>query len=93
MKYFLLFFILISTFSFSQKKKSVEKIDSVAYYSNLRDSNVKVNKYKDALLYTQKAIIYSKKNNLIESQATQTFFLGKLYYDVNKRKYKKHKRN
>ncbi len=84
MKYFLLFFILISTFSFSQKKKSVEKIDSVAYYSNLRDSNVKVNKYKDALLYTQKAIIYSKNNNQIESQANQTFFLGKLYYDVKK---------
>jgi len=84
MKSFLLFFILISTFSFSQKKKSVEKIDSVAYYSNLRDSNVKVNKYKDALLYTQKAIIYSKKNNQIEAQANQTFFLGKLYYDVKK---------
>ena len=84
MKTFLLFFILISTLSFSQKKKAVNKIDSVAYYSNLRDSNVKANKYKDALLYTQKAISYSKNNNLIESQAIQTFFLGKLYYDVKK---------
>ncbi len=84
MKSFLIIFILISTFSFSQKKKSLKKIDSVAYYSNLRDSNVKVNKYKDALLYTQKAISYSKFNNDTESQANQTFFLGKLYYDVKK---------
>jgi hypothetical protein len=45
MKSFLLFFILISTFSYSQKKKSVKEIDSVAYYSNLSDSNVKDNKY------------------------------------------------
>ena len=84
MKSFLVIFILISTFSFSQKKKPLKKIDSVAYYSNLRDSNVKVNKYKDALLYTQKAISYSKFNNDTASQANQTFFLGKLYYDVKK---------
>lgn len=82
MKKLLLLILLVSNLLYSQKKKSVEKIDSVAYYSNLRDSNVKVNKYKDALLYTQKAIIYSKNNKRIESQANQTFFLGKLYYDV-----------
>jgi len=84
MKSFLLFFILISTFSFSQKKKSVEKLDSVAYYSNLRESNVKENKYKDALFYTQKAIGFSKKNDKKEDQANQTFSLGKLYYEVKK---------
>jgi signal transduction histidine kinase/CheY-like chemotaxis protein/Flp pilus assembly protein TadD len=84
MRSFLLFFVLVSTFSYSQKKKSIDKIDSVAYYSNLRNANVKANKYKDALLYTQKAIHYSKVNNRTESQARETFNLGKLYYDVKK---------
>ena len=84
MKFFLVIFILISTFSFSQNKKLVNKIDSIVYYGNLRDSNVKENKYKDALLYTQKAINFSKINNDSTSQANQTFFLGKLYFDVKK---------
>jgi len=84
MKSYLLFFVLVSTFLYSQKKKSIEVIDSVAYYSNLRNSNVKANKYKDALLYTQKAIHYSKINDKTEAQASETFSLGKLYYDVKK---------
>ena len=84
MKYFLVIFILISTFSFAQKKKLVKKVDSIAYYGNLRDSNVKENKYKDALLYTQKAINFSKNTNDLKSQGNQTFFLGKLYYDLKK---------
>jgi signal transduction histidine kinase/CheY-like chemotaxis protein len=84
MKSFLLFFILISTFSFSQKKKSVEKMDSIAYYGYLRDSSVKSNKYKEALLYTQKAISYSKIYKKTESEANETFSLGKLYFDVKK---------
>ncbi|NDP28347.1 MAG: response regulator [Flavobacterium sp.] len=84
MKLIVLFFILISTFSFSQNKKSVEKVDSIAYYDFMRDSKVKVNKYKDALHYTQKAISYSKLNANTVSQANETFRLGKLYFDVKK---------
>jgi signal transduction histidine kinase/response regulator RpfG family c-di-GMP phosphodiesterase len=84
MKSFLLFFLLICTFSYSQKKKSIEEKDSVSYYNNLCDSNVKANKYKNALYYTQKAIRFSIENNDSESQAIQTFKLGKLYYDVKK---------
>jgi signal transduction histidine kinase/CheY-like chemotaxis protein len=84
MKPFFLFFFLISSFLYSQKKKSAEEIDSISYYNNLRDSNVKVNKYKNALHYTQKAILYSKTNNNTEAVAIETFSLGKLYYDVKK---------
>ena len=80
MKQFLIFFLLLSTFSFSQKKK----IDSITYYSNLVDFNVKEDKYKDALIYTQKAIQFSKVNKKPETQANQTFRLGKLYYEVKK---------
>lgn len=84
MKSFLLFLFFSCTFSFSQNKKSVEEIDSIAYYSNLRDFNVKANKYKEAFFYTQKAIQYSKVTNKTEEKASQTFSLGKLYYDVKK---------
>ncbi|WP_395050789.1 ATP-binding protein [Flavobacterium sp.] len=84
MKSLLLFFVLVTTFSYSQKKSTIEEIDSVAYYSHLRNANVKANKYKDALLYTQKAILYSKVTNKTEAQASETSNLGKLYYDVKK---------
>lgn len=84
MKAFLIFFSLLTTFSYSQKKKSIEKIDSVAYYTNLSDSNVKTNKYKDALINTHKAIQYSIENKDWESQTNQIYNLGKLYYDVKK---------
>lgn len=84
MRFFTLFFVFISTLLFSQKNNFDEKIDSVSHYSNLSDSNVKENKYKNALYYTRKAINYSKVNNRPEDQSFQTFLLGKLYYDVKK---------
>jgi len=84
MKQFLVILFLVSSLLYSQKKNSIEKIDSVSYYSNLRDSSIKKNKYKDALIYTQKSIIYSKVNTKKDTQASETFNLGKLYYDVKK---------
>ena len=83
MRYFLLLF-LVSCLLYSQKKPTFEKVDSVTYYSNLRDSNIKNNKYKAALLYTQKAINYSNEKNEIEAEANVTFSLGKIYFDVKK---------
>ena len=84
MKPFLLFFILIITFSYSQKKNSDKEIDSIAYYNNLSDSNVKEYNYKNALNYSQKAIQYSIDKKLSQSEAEQTYKLGKLYYDIKK---------
>ena len=84
MRFFTLIFVFASTLLFSQKNNSVEKIDSVAYYRKLTHSGINENKYCNALYYTQKTINYSKANNYIESQAIQTFSLGKLYYDVKK---------
>ena len=84
MRTFLLFVILINTVLYPQRNNSIGKIDSVVYYSNLRNSNIKANKYKDALYYTQKAINFSKENYKIEDQAIQTYNLGKIYYDVKK---------
>lgn len=84
MRAFLLFLLLFSTVLYPQRNTSIGKIDSVPYYNNLRNSNIKANKYKDALYYTQKAINYSKENYKIEDQAIQTYNLGKIYYDVKK---------
>jgi len=84
MKSFLLFFIVVGTLLYSQNKKPVEKIDSISYYGNLSNSSINANKYKNALLFTQKAINYSKKNKNIEAEANETFSLGKIYFDVKK---------
>jgi signal transduction histidine kinase/CheY-like chemotaxis protein len=84
MRLFVLFFILISSHLYSQPKKATEVIDSVAYYSNLRDSNISANKYREAFYYTRKAINYSKINHKTEAQAIQTFSLGKIYYELKK---------
>lgn len=81
MKHFFFFIIFSSSFLYSQ---SHEKTDSIAYYSNLSDSNIKTNKYKNALYYTQRAINYSRVNHKTEVQAIQTYKLGKIYYDLKK---------
>lgn len=84
MKPFFILLFLVSTFLYSQNNETAEKIDSVTYYSHLRDSNIKENNYNTALLYTQKAIHFSKKNNNTVAEAKQTFSLGKIYYDLKK---------
>ncbi|QBN18096.1 tetratricopeptide repeat-containing hybrid sensor histidine kinase/response regulator [Flavobacterium nackdongense] len=84
MKSFALIALLITTISFSQKQKPNERIDSIGYYSDLRKSAIKANKYKDALLYTQKSIHFSKDNNNTAALANETYQLGKLYYEVKK---------
>ena len=76
--------LLVCSLVYSQKKTTFEKVDSIHYYNNLRDSNIKANKYKAALFYTQKAINYSEENDQIEAEADETFSLGKIYYNVKK---------
>ncbi|TRX36555.1 response regulator [Flavobacterium sp. ZT3R18] len=79
MKYFLLFIIFFHSLLYSQKRTTV---DSVAYYSNLVAENINNNKYKEVLFYTQKSIDFCKKNNKTEAEATQTYKLGKIYFDL-----------
>ena len=81
MKYFFVYILFFNLLLYSQPK---EKIDSIAYYSSLSNTNIKDNNYKDALLHTQKAIHYAEKNKNIQDQALQHFTLGKLYYDLKK---------
>lgn len=79
MKYFILLFFLFQTLLYPQKRAT---IDSVVYYSKLAIENQKENNYKEALLFTQKSIIYSKKNHKANAEANQTFHLAKIYFDL-----------
>ena len=81
MKYSWLFIIFISFNLYAQHK---ETKDSIAYYDELANSNISINKFKNALFYTQKAIDYAEANNQLEAQATQTLYLGKIYFDLQK---------
>jgi signal transduction histidine kinase len=81
MKYFFVFIFFCNSFLYSQTN---EKIDSLSYYSNLSNSNIKADKYKKALFYTQKAINYSLETRNIAGQADQTYRLGKIYFDLKK---------
>lgn len=81
MKYLFVFIFFCNSFLYSQTN---EKIDSLAYYSNLSNSNIKADKYKKALFHTQKAINYSLETRNIAGQADQTYRLGKIYFDLKK---------
>ena len=81
MKYFFRLCIFFNTLLFAQP---TEKKDSIAYYSSLSNSYVQDNNYKEALLNTQKAIFYAKKNKNVKDLAYQNFYLGRLYYDLKK---------
>ena len=81
MKYFFVYVLFFTVILYSQPN---EKTDSTAYYSSLSNSNIQNNNYKDALIYTQKAILFAEKNKNIQDQAAQHFNLGKLYYDLKK---------
>src|SRR3970040_2045345 len=81
MKHFFVFIFFCNSFLYSQTN---EKIDSLTYYSNLSNSNIKTDKYKKALFYTQKAINYSLETRNIEGQADQSYRLGKIYFDLKK---------
>ncbi|MES2240080.1 MAG: ATP-binding protein [Bacteroidota bacterium] len=78
--YLILVILFNSILLYSQK----EETDSIGYYNNLVNANIKANNYKEAFLFTQKAIDYAQGNSKIKEQAIQTAKLGKLYYGLKK---------
>jgi signal transduction histidine kinase/CheY-like chemotaxis protein len=81
MKYLFIFIFFLNSVLYSQTN---EKTDSISYYNNLSKSNLLNNKYKNALLYTQKAINYTKEIHNVQAQANQTYSLAKIYFDLKK---------
>ncbi|WP_367757510.1 ATP-binding protein [Flavobacterium sp. WC2430] len=81
MKYFLVYLVFFNSLLYSQTNESK---DSIEFYTNLAHENIKNNKYKNALFYTQKAINFSETSGSIIDQANQTFKLGEIYYTLKK---------
>lgn len=81
MKYIWVFIIFLSTVLYAQNK---EKKDSITYYDDLAYSNIQINKFKNALFYTQKSIDYAEEKGAKPAQAIQTLHLGKIYVELKK---------
>jgi signal transduction histidine kinase len=77
-------FILISFFNSYLYSQFNGNTDSVIYYNHLANSSLKANNYSQALFFTQKSILFCEANHETENQATQTFKLGKIYYNQKK---------
>ena len=76
-----IFILFLGSLLYAQHK---ETNDSVSYYEDLSNANIQINKFKKALLYTQRAIDYAESNNKITAQAIQTLRLGKIYFDLQR---------
>ena len=85
MRSYFIYFLLFSTIITAQrqKKKAIE-VDSVSYYIELSNFNVKVNNYKSSLDFAQKAIDFAvnKKDN--KQEARSYAVLASLYFDLKK---------
>ena len=85
MRSFIFFLVLFSSTIFAQKQKiKPQKVDSVSYYIELSNFNIKTNNYKFSLAFCQKAIDYAKANKNIKSEAFANFTLGAIYFDLKK---------
>ncbi len=85
MRYFLFYFILFQSLLFAQKQKNKEsKVDSVDYYLELSNFNIKTNNYKFSLVFAQKAIDYANTKKDIKAQANSYASLGRIYFDLKK---------
>lgn len=81
----LIFAMLLSTFLVAQRaqKKSV-KTDSIAYYIELSQFNIKTNNYKFSLSFAQKAIDYAHELKDVKAEAYSNSLIGGIYFELKK---------
>ncbi|MBC7606580.1 MAG: response regulator [Burkholderiales bacterium] len=85
MRSFLVFFIFFNSILFAQKqKKDAKGVDSVSYYIELSNFNIKTNNYKFSLAFSQKAIDYAESTKNIKAQAYAHYTLGAIYFELKK---------
>ncbi len=84
MRIFLAFLILFNSVLFAQKQSKAATVDSVDYYIELSNFNIKTNNYKFSLAFAQKAIDYSKKTSNVVAQANAYATLGAIYFELKK---------
>jgi signal transduction histidine kinase/CheY-like chemotaxis protein len=77
--------MLFSTFLVAQRaqKKSVIA-DSISYYTELSQFNIKTNNYKFSLSFAQKAIDYAHKLNDVKAEAYSNALIGGIYFELKK---------
>lgn len=87
MKSFLLAFLFFCTFSNAQSllKETTQINDSVDYYLEIASFNKEdKHSFNKAIIYTEKAIDYAKKNKLEDKLPNCYLILGSIYYDLQK---------
>ena len=87
MKSFLFAFFLFCTFSNAQSllKETTQINDSVDYYLEIASFNKEdKHSFNKAIVYTEKAIDYAKKQKLDEKLPECYLILGNIYYDLEK---------
>ena len=87
MKSFLFAFFLFCTFSNAQSllKETTQINDSVDYYLEIASFNKEdKHSFNKAIIYTEKAIDYAKKQKLDEKLPECYLILGNIYYDLEK---------
>lgn len=83
MRLIFFFFILIN-FNLQAQILPNEPVDSVRYYIELANYNTKINNYKNALIFAQKAIGFSAVSNNKISRANALSTMGSLYFKLKK---------
>lgn len=76
-------FLLVTTIAFGQKK-TVEKIDSVAYYIKLADIYKQKNNYKFAIANSNLAYKYATASNDVLNKSIALTSLGTIYFELKK---------
>jgi len=83
MRFIVVLFLFINFPSYAQNQKSHEA-DSVGYYINLSNFNLKKNSYKSSLNFAQKAVYYAKSTKDNTKQAIAYATLASIYLDLKK---------
>lgn len=85
MRYLVVFFIFLSHLTAAQKQsKTAAQVDSVAYYIELSNFNIKTNNYKFSLDFAQKAIDYAHAKKNVKDEAYANSMLGAIYFELKK---------
>lgn len=84
MRIFLAYLIFLTSLSFAQKQSKTTAVDSVDYYIELSNFNIKTNNYKFSLAFAQKAIDYAKSTSNVVAQASAYATLGAIYFELKK---------
>ena len=80
----ILLFFLSALVSAQKKEKKTTKVDSVAYYIELSNFNIKTNNYKFSLNFAQKAIDYAHDVQNVKSEAYANSLIGGIYFELKK---------